>query len=211
MTVHTIQQGWGATNPDSAVSIRCPSCKQVGVLDVFGNVNDVQLPDQTALGSRYCPNVSCRAVLSIVHRNRQVLASYPPERLDFDATNIPAAVLTSFEEAITCHANACFIAAAIMVRKTLEGLCHDRKAEGDNLKARIRVLGEKVVLPKELLDGLDDLRLLGNDAAHVESQEYNQVGKEEVEVGVEFTKEVLKAVYQYSALLQRLRGLKRQP
>ena len=98
-----------------------------------------------------------------------------------------------------------------MVRKTLEELCRDRSAKGDDLKARIRALGTKIVIPTDLLDGLDDLRLLGNDAAHVESQEYNQVGKEEVEVGIEFTKEVLKAVFQYSSLLQRLRGLKKQP
>jgi hypothetical protein len=82
---------------------------------------------------------------------------------------------------------------------------------GNNLKERIRALSSIVVLPKELLDGLDDLRLLGNDAAHIESQEFNKVGKEEVEIGVEFAKEVLKAVYQYSALLGRLRGLKKPP
>jgi hypothetical protein len=75
----------------------------------------------------------------------------------------------------------------------------------------IRALGTKVVIPTELLDGLDDLRLLGNEAAHIESTVYNEIGKEEVEVGIEFAKEVLKAVYQYSALLARLRGLKAQP
>ena len=52
----------------------------------------------------------------------------------------------------------------------------------------------------------DDLRLLGNDAAHIESQESDKVGQEEAEVGIEFTKEVLKAVYQYSALLNRLKN-----
>jgi len=98
-----------------------------------------------------------------------------------------------------------------MVRKTLEEMCRDRQATGNNLKERIRALGTRVVLPRELLDGLDDLRLLGNDAAHIESQEFNQVGQEEVEIGIEFTKEVLKAVYQYVALLGRLRGLKRAP
>ena len=50
-----------------------------------------------------------------------------------------------------------------MVRKTLEELCRDRQAQGPNLKDRIKALGTKVVLPTELLDGLDDLRLLGND------------------------------------------------
>jgi hypothetical protein len=96
-----------------------------------------------------------------------------------------------------------------MVRKTLEELCNDRGATGSNLKERLISLGKKVVLPIELLDGLDDLRLLGNDAAHIESQEFNKVGREEVEIGIEFAKEVLKAVYQYSALLGRLRGLKK--
>jgi hypothetical protein len=91
----------------------------------------------------------------------------------------------------------------------LEELCRERNADGPNLKERIKALGSKVVLPQELLQGLDDLRLLGNDAAHIESQEYAKIGREEVEVGVEFTKEVLKAVYQYSALLSRLRALKK--
>jgi hypothetical protein len=62
-----------------------------------------------------------------------------------------------------------------------------------------------------LLNGLDDLRLLGNDAAHIESQVYSKVSQEEIEVALEFTKEVLKAIYQYSALLARLRSLKKQP
>lgn len=98
-----------------------------------------------------------------------------------------------------------------MVRKTLEELCHAQGATGGNLKERIRTLGSKIVLPQDLLDGLDDLRLLGNDAAHIESQEFNTVGKEEVEIGIEFAKEILKAAYQYSNLLAKLRSLKRTP
>jgi uncharacterized protein DUF4145 len=96
-----------------------------------------------------------------------------------------------------------------MVRKTLEELCENRGAQGKNLKDRITDLGGKVVLPKELLDGLDDLRLLGNDAAHIESKVFQQVGKDEVELSIEFTKEVLKAIYQYDDLLARLRALKK--
>jgi hypothetical protein len=160
---------------------------------------------------RRCPNAACNAGIFVVHYAGKVVESFPGETVDFDTTNIPAGVVITFEEAIKCHANQCFVAAAIMVRKTLEELCRDRQASGDNLKARIKALGTKVVLPQELLEGLDDLRLLGNDAAHIESQEYEKVGKEEVEVGIEFTKEVLKAVYQYSALLGRLRALKKTP
>ena len=122
-----------------------------------------------------------------------------------------ARALAAFEEATTCHANRCFIAAAVMVRKTLEELCLDRQATGNSLKERIRSLGTKVALPQGLLDGLDDLRLLGNDAAYIESQEFNKVGQQEVEMGIEFAKEVLSAVYQYSVLLTRLRAVQNPP
>ncbi len=105
-----------------------------------------------------------------------------------------------------------------MVRKTLEELCHDRGATGGNLKERLRAIGTKILIPQELLDGLDDLRLLGNDAAHIESQEFDTVGRDEVEIGIQFAKEVLKAVFQYSKavfqysdLLAKLRSLKRTP
>jgi hypothetical protein len=178
------------------------------------NIHDLviqNLSPNVTMGQRRCPNPECYAHLFFAHQNGKLLVSYPPELIDFDPVNLPQAVLATFEEAISCHANRCFIAAAIMIRKTLEELCRDRGAVGDNLKARIRALGTKIVLPQEFLDGLDDLRLLGNDAAHIESQEFNKVGQEEVEVGLEFAKEVLKAVYQYSALLGRLRGLKKVP
>jgi hypothetical protein len=162
------------------------------------------------IGYRRCPNPACLAIVFFAAEpSGNVVLTYPPEKIDFDATNVPAEVRKALEETVTCHSMECYTAAAIMVRKTLEELCRERGSTGKNLKERIRDLGTRVVLPKELLDGIDDLRLLGNDAAHIESQEFNQVGKEEVEIGLELAKEVLKAVYQYSALLNRLRALKK--
>jgi hypothetical protein len=201
-----------AAHPPS-ISLRCPACKQQGTFEPTG-VQDVflgHMQPQVTLGTRRCPNASCQSAIFVVHQSGKLVDSFPAETIDFDSTNVPAGVVSSFDEAIKCHANSCFVAAAIMVRKTLEELCKDRGATGPNLRERIKALGTRVVLPKELLDGLDDLRLLGNDAAHIESQEYDKVGKDEVEVGIEFTKEVLKAVYQYSALLTRLRALKKAP
>ena len=66
-------------------------------------------------------------------------------------------------------------------------------------------LGGKIVVPRALLDAADDLRLLGNDAAHIEADTYNEVGKDEVEAAVELTKELLKSVYQYSTLHEKLK------
>jgi len=195
------------------VSLRCPACGQRGTFTPFPNAHDLTIPEGSgslAAGYRACPSPECAALVFIIANHaQQLIISYPPQRLDFDSTNVTAAVANALREAVTCHANECYVAAAIMVRKTLEELCSDRQAQGSNLKERLKDLRAKVVLPAELLDGLDDLRLLGNDAVHIESKEFNTIGREEVEVGIEFAKEVLKAVYQYSALLNRLRGLKK--
>ncbi len=66
----------------------------------------------------------CQALIFFVSHNSN-LVTFPAERIDFDATNIPANVLAALEEAVTDHANQCFVSAAIMVRKTLEELCRD--------------------------------------------------------------------------------------
>ena len=201
-----------APSGGASANLRCPGCGQLGTFETLaGNSQDFILPDNVRVGERRCPNLECRTFVIAIWKNNQIARCYPALRIDFDKTNIPTTVVSALEEAITCHSNECYIAAAIMVRKSLEELCRDRGAQGQNLKDRVRDLGTKIVLPQELLEGLDDLRLLGNDAAHIESQVYNQVGKEEVEVGIEFTKEVLKAAYQYSALLKRLRGLQKSP
>lgn len=64
-------------------------------------------------------------------------------------------------------------------------------------------------MPKELIEAADEVRLLGNDAAHLEARIYDEIGKEEVEAAIDLTKEILKAVYQLSNLVDRLRALRR--
>src|SRR5690606_30975361 len=102
-----------------------------------------------------------------------------------------------------------YVASAIMVRRTLEELCEDKGCTGKNLSERLKSLKGSVVLPSELLDAFDELRLLGNDAAHIESKNYDQIGREEVGVAIELAKEILKGVYQMSSLVEKLRKLKR--
>lgn len=96
-----------------------------------------------------------------------------------------------------------------MIRRTLEELCEDKKALGANLKARIAALNAVAIIPTELLNAADELRILGNDAAHIEAKDYDKIGEEESELAIELAKELLKAVYQYNALLTRLTALKK--
>jgi len=59
------------------------------------------------------------------------------------------------------------------------------------------------------LGAADELRLLGNDAAHVEAKAYDAIGSAEAALAIELAKELLKAVYQYSALVTKLKALKK--
>ena len=133
----------------------------------------------------------------------------PPPLIPFDSQNIPEAVFRVFREAVVCHSVKCYTAAAIMIRRTLEQICADRSATGSNLFKRVEDLGSKIILPQELREALHELRLLGNDAAHIEAETFAKVSEEEVLVAIEFTKEILKATYQYSELLTRMRSLKK--
>lgn len=194
--------------PPQNLAARCPHCGKEATFDPIG-LNDINADGSHFVGQRRCPNPECKCHIFVVIEAGRIVSAYPPIRIDFDKENIPENVLNSFEEAIACHSSSCFIASAIMVRRTLEEVCVDKEAKGGNLKERIKALESKIVVPKELLEAMDELRLLGNDAAHIEAQTFGKISEEELEIAIEFTKELLKALYQYTGLLRKLRALKK--
>ena len=199
-----------AGNSGTKIATRCPHCGHYGTFEFL--INDLHdRGHDRVLGIRRCPNPQCFGHLFFVYnlRTSTITVTYPSETIPFDKSGIPEKVLNAFDEAIICHSNSCFIASAIMIRKTLEEICSDRAATGPNLFKRLEDLGSRILIPKELIEGMQELRLLGNDAAHIEANTFNEVGKNEIEVSIEFTKEILKAVYQYESLLGKIRGLKK--
>src|SRR5579862_7795884 len=90
-------------NVGAIARLRCPNCRKNGTFDTVLQF-DCQIPSPQGnvfAGLRSCPNPACRAlVFCVITHGGVLLESYPPETIDFDATNIPAAVLSAFEEAI---------------------------------------------------------------------------------------------------------------
>ena len=198
-----------ATGGNARLPIRCPACRRMGTFEPVAGIPDLQT-GMLYLGHRLCPNAACRAhVFCVYDAQLKVIKSYPPERIDFDPNKIPTSIVKTFSDALACRAEDLHVASAIMLRRTLEELCRDKAVKGDNLKQRILALQSVVVLPQALLEALDDLRLLGNDAAHVEAKTFDEIGAEELDVAIELTKEILKSVYQLDDLLSRLRALKK--
>lgn len=94
----------GQTSLGSAISLRCPGCRQIGTFDRVGQY-DIHVNTAGAghtCGARLCPNERCRTLIFFVWdaSARKIAISYPPERLDFDSTNIPGSITKTFEEAI---------------------------------------------------------------------------------------------------------------
>ncbi len=210
----TITHSSTSSTRHTNVAVRCPHCGHHGTFERLSTISDVNRTENGVLthllGIRRYPNTRCQGHLFFISGyESNINTIFLNATIPFDKDNIPDKILDAFSEAVTCHSNNCFIASAIMIRKTLEEICKDRGASGTNLYKRLQDLGTKIVVPKELIEGMQELRLLGNDAAHIESETFGEIGKEEIEISIEFTKEILKAVYQYESLLGKLRGVEK--
>jgi hypothetical protein len=117
-----------------------------------------------------------------------------PPRDDILGWSIPRPIAAAFSEAAHCHAAKAFTACAIMCRKTLEGVCDDHKAAGKNLQQRLAALRDMGVIEGRLFDWADELRLVGNEAAHDVNV---QVGPEDARDTFEFTRALLEYAYTF--------------
>ncbi|HVE95062.1 MAG TPA: DUF4145 domain-containing protein [Acidimicrobiales bacterium] len=204
-----VKESYGGRVPRT-VSMRCPGCRHEAVLSPLdgatADASFLATNDRRAdVGLRVCPR--CRTAVAVFTNDRgEVIQSLPRETLDFDASDLPRRVVGALEEAVICHAAGCYTAAGMMVRKTLEVVCDEQGAAGPSLKARIESLRDKVMIPRVLIDGLDEIRLLGNDAAHAAVRDFPDVSREDVEISIAITKELLKSLYQYEGLVSKLQA-----
>lgn len=188
----------------------CPHCNKEVMFIPIGTDILIAPENQKKIicGQRKCPNNECQMHVFVIYTGNTILCIYPSAKLDFDTSDIPENIVSIFKEALDCFSSGAFIATAIMIRRTLEEICSHHGCTGKTLVARLKELQKNVILPLELFEAMDELRLLGNDAAHIEAKAYNEINKNEADIAIEFTKETLKALYQYKCLLSKMRSLK---
>ncbi len=90
---------------------------------------------------------------------------YPPEDNRVNP-RLPAPLKSAYSEAISCFKSKAYTATAIMCRKTLEGICVEQGAKGNNLVSNLKELKDKGVIENRLFEWADQLRISGNEAAH---------------------------------------------
>jgi hypothetical protein len=199
-----------------AMALRCPHCLHIGTFPAATSglqwTKYLKGPSEVARSmsafARICPNTQCNGIIFTVSSGREFVFVLPPEMINFDAEELPAKLLATLKEAISCHAAGAYRASAMMVRRLLEEICDESGATGNNLHARLIALRSKITLPEELFEAMGELKALGNDAAHITAKNYIQIGKEESADSIELAKEILKARYQLKGLVDRLRARK---
>ena len=217
--MHLFRQIRNLTNwTGGTIAVVCPGCRREGNFQVLGQDLSFQVPVPpnsvriVVVGHRQCPNPNCATHVFVVYEPgmpTRLLCTYPAGRIDFDTNGVPERVWRTFDEALTCAASECYVAAGMLIRKTLEAVCEDRAARGATLADRIADLKTKVTLPTELFEAMTHLRLLGNDAAHIEAKTYDNIGREEIAAAAELSKEIIKSTYQYKDLVGKLKALQK--
>lgn len=90
---------------------------------------------------------------------------YPPLEAQLP-DGVPAKVAASYVEAHKCYRAGAYTAAAVMCRKTLEGVCAEHGFRERSLAASLLAMKEKGAIESRLFEWADALRISGNEAAH---------------------------------------------
>lgn len=118
---------------------------------------------------------------------------YPPHG-DTISSTLPAPLRSAFDEAVTCYRSKAFTAAAVMCRKTLEGICKERGITERNLATALTKLRDAGTIDARLFEWADQLRLFGNDAAHDLSVTIEGPDARDI---IDFTKALIEYVFTF--------------
>ena len=122
---------------------------------------------------------------------------YPYEKIVFlvnsltDGHNLPKNIKEAFEAALKVK-NIDDAVCLVALRRVLELVCKDKKAEGNNLALMINSLSNNNILPPALIQASTITRLFGNIGAHKDNAE---VSSHEIDQVVEFVEYILNYLY----------------
>lgn len=108
--------------------------------------------------------------------------------------SIPEPIRDAYSEALKCHRVKAHAAAAIMCRKTVEGLCVAHGITSPNLATSLKMLRDQGIIESRLFEWADALRLSGNEAAHGVAL---AVPAEDAKDILEFTNALLEYVFTF--------------
>jgi hypothetical protein len=124
-----------------------------------------------------------------------VLVNPTPQRAPGE---VPAKIRKTFDDALGML-NQPLSLTAVGIRKTLEAICDDKKAQGDALNERFAYLGENGFIPQPLADLMENSPTIGKIGSHFGNMEISQ---EEVDALIEYTLAVFECLYIVQARIE---------
>jgi len=121
--------------------------------------------------------------------------------------HVPEPAQTFFLQAVDLAANLETLdAAAIMTRRTLEAAIDAKGVAAPTLKKRIDELVEKNLVPADIAELADHIRLIGNEAAHGDQAlAGNPQAQENVQELLDFTRIVLMYLFTLPRMIEKAR------
>ena len=93
----------------------------------------------------------------------RVTTLYPNQK-EFPKS-MPDTIVKTYREALRVK-KISPISFSLLIRKALEALCEDQKAEGKNLNEKVKFIVKTMKLPEKFAEMIDSIRVLGNMGAH---------------------------------------------
>jgi hypothetical protein len=129
-----------------------------------------------------------------------------PRSTDPMGPDISALIRRPHESAVSCFETANYEPCVIMCRKTLEAMCQVLGETSGTLQARLRRLRDGGVVEARLCAWADELRMVGNDAAH---DLLLNISKEDARDSLDFVNTILIYVFTLDKKFQEFKNRRR--
>lgn len=193
----------------------CPRCKKSSFLEIWARYDDIPDPDQdfsetsyTLLGCMLC------------RQSQLWLWTEPAEFDDSDerqrlwpqvptlAQDIPTPIAREVIEARACFDAKLYTAAAVMVRRSLEGMCIEQGTKKGALFQALQELRDDGKIEGRLFDWAQALRVLGNQGAHFSE---DSVSREDAADALSLAEALLNYVYVFTVKYEEFQNRRRSP
>ncbi|MFF9769950.1 DUF4145 domain-containing protein [Streptomyces sp. NPDC014636] len=124
------------------------------------------------------------------------------------AQGIPASIAREMVEARACFDAKLYTAAAVMVRRTLEGMCIEQGTQKRALFQALQELRDDGKIEGRLFDWAQALRVLGNQGAHFSEESVN---REDAADALSLAEALLNYIYVFTAKYEEFQNRRQSP
>lgn len=129
---------------------------------------------------------------------------HPQSSFIHSPTDLPSTVFTSFSEAHKCLLAEAYLATAVMCRRTIEALLHDRGVDKKlTLAAGLQKVAKDLTLHESMVKVADIVRFIGNIGAHADEE--NQITKDQAQEIYRLTDRLIEMIYVIPLKIQQMK------